>query len=70
MSRSAFSLRLFGEDVTIAAREASKKKRLAASATSAVNQVNEPEPGSGHDDKDGDAEEDENDDMDAEEQAQ
>jgi multisite-specific tRNA:(cytosine-C5)-methyltransferase len=56
---SALSLRLFGEDVTAAAREAGKKKRHAASSSSAPN-----EPA---DDKDEDADADD-DDMDAEEQ--
>lgn len=55
--------------MTIAAREASKRKRLAtASTTPAVNHVSEPEPGPENDDKDGDGDEEENDDMDAEEQ--
>lgn len=63
LSRSALSLRLFGEDVTIAAREVGKKKRLAASS---ATRANEPEPGSEHD-ADGDSDNDEND-MDAEDE--
>ena len=70
-SCSALSLRLFGEDVTVAAREAGKKKLAASSATSAVTQPEQPEPGLHHDDEDGDGgedrDEDDNDDMDAEE---
>lgn len=54
--------------MTIAAREASKKRRLATSATSTVDHPNEPEPGSEHDDKDDGGDEEENDDMDAEEE--
>ncbi|KAG8216542.1 S-adenosyl-L-methionine-dependent methyltransferase [Butyriboletus roseoflavus] len=66
-AKSALSLRLFGEDVTIAAREASKKRMLAAS-TSVVNQPNKPEPSPEHDDKDDVGDEDENKDTDSEEQ--
>ncbi|KAF8434864.1 S-adenosyl-L-methionine-dependent methyltransferase [Boletus edulis BED1] len=65
--KSALSLRLFGEDVTIAAREASKKKLLAG--TSAATQHDTAEPGSEHEDEDGEVK-DENDDMDIEEQEQ
>ncbi|KAF8551427.1 S-adenosyl-L-methionine-dependent methyltransferase [Imleria badia] len=63
-AKSALSLRLFGEDVTIAAREVAKKKRL---ATSSATQLDEPEPGSEHD-EDRDSNDDENDDMDAEDE--
>ncbi|KAG6379756.1 S-adenosyl-L-methionine-dependent methyltransferase [Boletus reticuloceps] len=66
--KSALSLRLFGEDVTIAAREASKKKLLAG--TSAATQHDAAEPGSEHEDEDGEVEKDENDEMDIEEQEQ
>ncbi|KAN0086028.1 S-adenosyl-L-methionine-dependent methyltransferase [Tylopilus felleus] len=68
-AKSALSSRLYGEDVTITAREASKKRLAASSTASAAPQPNEPEEGSEHD-KDEDAEEDENDDMDAEENEQ
>ncbi|KAH0834903.1 S-adenosyl-L-methionine-dependent methyltransferase [Lanmaoa asiatica] len=67
-AKSALSLRLFGEDLTIAAREAGKKKFAGSSDTSAVNQPNESELGPEHNDKDDEGDEDENDTMDTEEQ--
>ncbi|KAG9311645.1 S-adenosyl-L-methionine-dependent methyltransferase [Chiua virens] len=63
-AKSALSLRLFGEDMTIATREAGKQKKSAAAASSSVTQLTELEPQLEQDDK----EEDENDDMDTEEQ--
>ena len=61
---NALSLRLFRDDVTVAAREAGTKKRFKASAMSVATQ-NEPD-----NDKDGDVDDDDDydDDTDAEEQ--
>ena len=60
---NALSLRLFGDDVTVAAREAGTKKRFEASAMSVATQ-NEPDIEDGGADGNGDYD----DDTDAEEQ--
>lgn len=65
-SDSALSLRLFGEDITTAAREGGKKGRADAAASAANSRG--PEPGPVHDDEDGSMEEGEISGMDGEQQ--
>ena len=67
-SDSALSLRLFGEDITTAAREGGKKGRADAAASAANSREPEPEPGPVHDDEDGSMEEGEISGMDGEQQ--
>jgi multisite-specific tRNA:(cytosine-C5)-methyltransferase len=56
VTNSALILRLFGEDITIAAREPGTKKRLATTDAVAPNEPNDLEVGDNE--KDGDVDED------------